>query len=75
MSLRLAINTRLERHRGRHRCQACKRRRVVFSLVSESPAGAGRAESPRLCSECAGMTGGREPLSLDDVIGAGDGND
>lgn len=68
MALRLASHTYLARHR-RHRCEACKRRRVVFSLVSESPGGAGRAESPRLCGECAGLTGaGIEPLSMDDVI-------
>jgi cytochrome c peroxidase len=68
--LRLSMHTRLARH-GRHRCQACHRRRLAFSIVADSPGGAGRAESPRLCASCAGLTlTGAEPTSVDDVIAA-----
>jgi hypothetical protein len=72
MTLRLSMHTRLARH-GRHRCQACHRRRLAFSIVADSPGGAGRAESPRLCSECAGLSAtGAEPLSMDDALAEGE---
>ena len=67
MMLRLSMHTRLARH-PRTKCQACKRRRLVYSILAESPGGAGRAESPRLCAECAGIIGGQEPQTIDDVL-------
>jgi hypothetical protein len=67
--LRLSMHTRLERHH-RAKCQSCRLPRIVYSIVSESPGGAGRAESPRLCAACAGIREGAEPLSIDDALAA-----
>ena len=47
--------TRLMRWPRMH-CANCKRRRIVFSLLSTSdPEAFARVESPRLCAECAGI--------------------
>lgn len=66
----LDMTTRLVRHPGHPRCAGCRRRRVVFSLVSESTGGSGKAESPRVCAECAGIVIGSQPIGVDEAIAA-----
>lgn len=64
----LAMTTRLVRHRPA-RCQACRRKRVLLSLVSESAGGSGTASSPRLCRECSGVVDGVErPGIMDETL-------
>lgn len=53
----LLVSTRLVRH-GKSRCHVCRRRRILFSLITSATEGQGVAETPRLCAECAGIVVG-----------------